>query len=101
MADLVQHPDRCHPSECAVEHADSCHRSAVHRIEPAAFGDIGIAVQLVSSADEPMVEAPVSVELRLVRSLSVSVEGYDLNADAVRELHTVLGRLLPAVSGHA
>jgi hypothetical protein len=97
VSDVINHPTWCDPAECAVEHPDSCHRSAVHRIEAASFGDIGIAARLVSSADEPVVEAPVVLELRLIRSLGISVEGYDLNGDAVRKLHALLGRLIPAL----
>jgi len=96
MSGIPEHPDWCDPELCAAGQLDSCHRSAVHRIDADLPGDVGIAVQLVSGADDPVAEAPVRVELRMVRSLGVSVEGYDLSPGAVAELHAVFGRLMSA-----
>lgn len=97
MSDVIAHFTWCDPTQCAVDQPDSCHRSVVHRIDPAFLGDVEIAVQLVANADDPIAEAPVVLEVRLIRSFGVSVEGYHLGGAAVRRLHALLGGLIPAL----
>ncbi|GIJ49959.1 hypothetical protein Val02_68450 [Virgisporangium aliadipatigenens] len=97
MSDVIAHHAWCDPTQCAVDRPDSCHRGAVHRIDSVFLGDVEIAMQLVANADDPIGEAPVVLEVRLIRSFGVSVEGYHLGGKAVRQLHALLGRLMPAL----
>lgn len=101
MADLIEHFEWCNPTLCAIAHVDSRHLGEVYRIDAALLGDVGIEVQLVANGDDPVAVAPVTLDVRLSRSLELSVEGYTLTAEAVRKLHAILSRLISAFPAHA
>jgi len=98
MTDVVEHPTWCDPAQCTAGERSSQHRSATHHIEAERLGDVAIAAQLTCNADEPVSDAPVSVQLVLTRTDQPSVEGYHLDERTVRRLSELLDGALPALT---
>jgi hypothetical protein len=98
MTEAMEHPGWCDLVECTAGQRLSLHRSAPYLIDAVRLGDITIAVQLTSTADEPVTVAPVSVGLLMTRTDHASVEGYELDEPTVRRLFSVLGDVLPAMA---
>ncbi|GIJ44571.1 hypothetical protein Val02_14570 [Virgisporangium aliadipatigenens] len=90
----VKHPRWCDLSLCTAGQLLSLHRSTPRRIEAERLGDVTVAAQLSCNADDPLPEAPVSVELLLTRTDHTSVESYRFDERAARRLVGVLDDLL-------
>jgi hypothetical protein len=93
----IEHPRWCDLAECTAGERLSLHRSAPSRIDAVRLGDVTVAAQLSCNADDPLGEAPVSVELLLTRTDHTSVECYQFDERTARRLVTILGDLLPAL----
>ncbi|WP_203902056.1 hypothetical protein [Virgisporangium aliadipatigenens] len=103
MSEVIDHPVWCDVSECVAFDPWSRHRSAPFRIDKSAPGGVAVIARLTSTSTDPTDSAEVVVELTLVHSHFLGgqpavVEGHLLDRRTVRELHALLGRLLPMMA---
>jgi len=98
MPQLLTHPEWCDPAECDAVGPFAQHRGRARRIGGPRPGDVHIAARLTCTSDDPLPEAPVSVELVLTRTEHPADAAYLLDRSTAHHLHAALGELLPAMT---
>jgi len=92
------HPSWCDPRYCGQSNPVPCHLSAPRRISGDRAGGLVITAQLTCQIDEPLTEAPVSIELVLRDPITEKAGRFLLEKGIARRFRESLDELLPMAS---